>query len=196
MAQGVGAQNGAPVPHPAILLTSRTLPPFLATPDPISNVYSELGAGLAAGSRQSFPGVPCTLSSLWGPCRYQNQGMIGSGPAQLEEGATPLPGLLADGPRWHSPGRAADSSQAEAQRPLSSSHLPFSTWEPPARRQEGRRGLEAQQLVLQPLPPSPQPQQRLLLQPKAESTKRPEGHLKGALGHRRDGHLRRSPRPR
>lgn len=54
MAQGVGAQNGAPVPHPAILLTGRTLPPFLATPDPITNVYSELGAGLAAGSRASL----------------------------------------------------------------------------------------------------------------------------------------------
>lgn len=54
----MGAQNGAPVPHPAILLPGRTLPPFLATPDPISAVYSELGAGLAADSEQSFPERP------------------------------------------------------------------------------------------------------------------------------------------
>ena len=62
----MGAQNGAPVPHPAILLPGRTLPPFLATPDPISAVYSELRAGLAAGLEQSFPErPPHPLQPLW-----------------------------------------------------------------------------------------------------------------------------------
>ena len=66
-----GLRRGCPaqclVPHPAILLPGRTLPPFLATPDPISAVYSELGAGLATGLEQSFPAGSLPLSGLCGP---------------------------------------------------------------------------------------------------------------------------------
>lgn len=92
----MGAQNSAPVPHPAILLPGRTLPPFLATPDPISNVYSELGAGPAAGLGHSFPDSPLTLSDLSGTGAYEVHSKFLASLAQLRRGpqpTLPVPGL-------------------------------------------------------------------------------------------------------
>lgn len=74
-----------PSANPAILLPGRTLPPFLATPDPISAVYSELGAGLATGLKQSFPCEPLPLFSLSvGSGGEQVHGVALSSPDQVE----------------------------------------------------------------------------------------------------------------
>lgn len=80
------------MPHPAILLPGRTLPPFLATPDPISAVYSELGAGLATGLKQSFPARLSLSSASVGPGGQQVHGVALSSPDQVETMAyTPHP---------------------------------------------------------------------------------------------------------
>lgn len=79
--------------------------PFLATPDPISDVYSELGAGPAADLGQSFPErPPHLLQPLW------TQGVCPSGLAQLGKGPQPTvpdPGLFWVGQHC----RAANTSQ-------------------------------------------------------------------------------------
>lgn len=103
------------MPHPAILLTGRTLPPFLATPDPITNVYSELGAGLAAGSRASLESPSWLPAWRGGGGRnaYQNQGMIGSGLVQWREPHQPSHSqgcLQMSQDAIHLVGTAADSS--------------------------------------------------------------------------------------
>lgn len=95
-----GCPEQCPVPHPAILLTGHTLPPFLATPDPISNVYSEPGAGLAAGLGQSLPESPPHPVQL-----LRARGGIRA--RAWPKPTLPGPWLFPGWPRWRSPGGAA-----------------------------------------------------------------------------------------
>lgn len=65
----MGAQNCAPVPHPAILLPGRTLSPFLATPDPISVFTQGWELGWLQAQDKAYPRVrvPLPFPTVMGP---------------------------------------------------------------------------------------------------------------------------------